>query len=65
MSTPQAAALAGDFARPKPLIKCQVKVTMTTGARFRYIALFPSTFDAAIDALDRFGHSMISVGPSQ
>ncbi len=65
MSTPQAAALAGDFARPKPLIKCQVKVTTTTGARFCYAALFASTCDAAIDALERFGISKISVEPAR
>lgn len=57
--------MAGDFARPKPLIKCQVKVTTTTGARFRYAALFASTCDAAIDALERFGISKISVEPAR
>ena len=61
MSTPQAAALVGDFARPKPLIKCQVKVTTTTGEQHSYAALFTSTIDAAIDALERFGISKISV----
>ena len=52
---------AGEFTRPKPLIKCKVKVTTTTGARFRYAALFASTYDAAIDALEQFGISKINV----
>ena len=41
--------------------KSAMKVTTTTGARFRYVALFASTTDAAIDALERFGFCKVSV----
>lgn len=60
MSTPQVAALGGDVARPRPVIKCQVKVRTATGEQHSYAALFASTTDAAIDALERFGISKIS-----
>lgn len=41
------------------LIRCRVNVTTATGAKHHYTALFPSTCDAAIDALDRFGIAKI------
>ena len=41
------------------LIKCRVNVTTATGAKHSYTALFPSTCDAALDALDRFGIAKI------
>ena len=41
------------------LIKCRVNVTTEAGAKHSYTALFPSTCDAAIDALDRFGIAKI------
>ena len=44
------------------LIKRRVNVTTESGAKHSYTALFPSTCDAAIDALDRFGIAKISAG---
>ena len=61
MSTPQVMAWGGDVARPRPVIKCRVKVRTATGEQHSYAALFTSTTDAAIDALERFGISKISV----
>ena len=36
--------------------KCLVKVTLSKGAPIYYTCIQPSTADAALDAMDRFGH---------
>lgn len=36
--------------------KCLVKVTLPKGAPIYYTCIQPSTADATIDAMDRFGH---------
>lgn len=36
--------------------KCLVKVTLPKGAPIYYTSLHQSTIDAAIDAMERFGH---------
>ena len=36
--------------------KCLVKVTLPRGAPIYYTCIQPSTADAALDAMDRFGH---------
>lgn len=41
------------------LIKCLVNVTTATGAKHGYTALSPSTCDAVMDAIDRFGIAKI------
>ena len=38
------------------MIKCFVKVTPPNGAPIYYAIHKPSTMDAAIDAMERFGH---------
>lgn len=43
------------------LIKCRVNVKTAAGAKHSYTALFPSTCDAVLDALDRFGIANIKV----
>lgn len=65
MSTTQVMAWGGDVARPRHVIKCRVKVRTATGEQHRYVALFFCTTDAAIDALERFGISKISVEPAR
>ena len=37
--------------------KCIVKVTPPNGAPIYYASLHPCTIDAAIDAMERFGHA--------
>lgn len=37
--------------------KCIVKVTPPNGATIYYASRHPSTMDAAIDAMERFGHA--------
>lgn len=56
-----ACAAATAAARPARLVKCRVSVRTATGEQHSYAALFASTTDAAIDALERFGISKISV----
>ena len=46
--------------RPVKLIKCQVTVKTADGAQHSYGGLYPSTCDAVIDALERFGIAKIS-----
>jgi len=43
------------------LIKCRVNVRTIKGDKHHYTGLFPSTCDAVMDALDRFGLAKISV----
>lgn len=37
--------------------KCIIKVTPPNGATIYYASRHPSTMDAAIDAMERFGHA--------
>ena len=39
------------------MIKCIVKVTPPNGATIYYASRHPCTIDAAIDAIERFGHA--------
>ena len=39
------------------MIKCIVKVTPPKGATIYYASRHQSTMDAAIDAMERFGHA--------
>ena len=39
------------------MIKCNVKVTPPKGAPIYYASRHHSTMDAAIDAMERFGHA--------
>ena len=39
------------------MIKCIVKVTIQNGAPIYYASCHPSTIDAAIAAMERFGHA--------
>lgn len=48
-------------AAPGRLIKCRVAVKTADCAQHSYFGIYPSTCGAAIDALERFGISKISV----
>lgn len=48
---------------PKPLIPCLVKMYGIDGTEHRYTGLFKSTWDAAQDAIDRFGYGAAFATP--
>lgn len=54
MGATTACAMATPVAQPANLIKCRVNVKTKTGEHI-YTAIFLGTFDAAIDARERFG----------
>lgn len=43
------------------MIKCKVTVKQEDGQVHQYEGRYPSTFDAVIDALDKFGIVKVSV----
>lgn len=60
MSALPARTVADAAKRPVKLIKCQVTVKTEDGAQHSYGGLFPSTCDAVIDAIERFGIAKVS-----
>jgi hypothetical protein len=43
------------------MVLCQVKVTYQHGGKEEYEGIFPSTTDAAMDAIERFGIVKVNV----
>ncbi len=45
------------------MIPVKVQVQTENGSTYEYVGLFPTTWDALLDALDKFGIVKVSVEP--